>query len=116
MKNFLSLLKREFRLFFQNKVLLVLFLGAPILYGVLVGGVYKKGKVTDLPIIVVDEDKSPLSRQLIDMFNENDVIYVAKVLNDPFRAKDEALKTESTVVVQIPRNFSADVNYNRSTE
>jgi ABC-2 type transport system permease protein len=116
MKNFLSLLKREFRLFFQNKVLLVLFLGAPILYGVLVGGVYKKGKVTNLPIIVVDEDKSPLSRQLIDMFNENDVIYVAKVLNDPFRAKDEALKTESTVVVQIPRNFSSDVNYNRSTE
>lgn len=116
MKNFLSLLKREFRLFFQNKVLLVLFLGAPILYGVLVGGVYKKGKVTNLPIIVVDEDKSPLSRQLIDMFNENDVIYVAKVLNDPFTAKDEALKTESTVVVQIPRNFSADVNYNRSTE
>jgi ABC-2 type transport system permease protein len=112
----LSLLKREFRLFFQNKVLLVLFLGAPILYGVLVGGVYKKGKVTNLPIIVVDEDKSPLSRQLIDMFNENDVIYVAKVLNDPFRAKDEALKTESSVVVQIPRNFSSDVNYNRSTE
>mgnify|MGYP000995715439 FL=1 len=103
-------------LFFQNKVLLVLFLGAPILYGVLVGGVYKKGKVTNLPIIVVDEDRSPLSRQLIDMFNENDVIYVAKVLNDPFQAKDEALKTESTVVVQIPRNFSSDVNYNRSTE
>jgi ABC-2 type transport system permease protein len=38
------------------------------------------------------------------------------VLNDPFRAKDEALKTESSVVVQIPRNFSSDVNYNRSTE
>lgn len=116
MKNFLSLLKREFKLFFNNKVLLVLFLGAPILYGVLVGGVYKKGKVTNLPIIVVDEDRSPLSRQLIDMFNDNEVIYVAKVLNDPFHAKEEAMKTESTVVVQIPRNFSADVNYNRGTE
>ena len=116
MKNFLSLLKREFKLFFNNKVLLVLFLGAPILYGVLVGGVYKKGKVTNLPIIVVDEDRSPLSRQLIDMFNDNEVIYVAKVLNDPFHAKEEAMKTESTVVVQIPRNFSSDVNYNRGTE
>lgn len=116
MKNFWSLIIREFKLFFQNKVLLVLFLGAPILYGVLVGGVYKKGKVTNLPIIVVDEDRSPLSRQLIDMFEENEVIYVAKVLNDPFKAKDEAMKTESTVVVQIPRNFSSDINYNRSTE
>jgi len=116
MKNFWSLIIREFKLFFQNKVLLVLFLGAPILYGVLVGGVYKKGKVTNLPNIVVDEDRSPLSRQLIDMFEENEVIYVAKVLNDPFKAKDEAMKTESTVVVQIPRNFSSDINYNRSTE
>lgn len=116
MKNIWSLIKREFRLFFQNKVLLVLFLGAPVLYGVLVGGVYKKGKVTHLPIIVVDEDRSPLSRQLIDMFTESEVIYVAKVLNDPFQAKEEAMKTESTVVVQIPRNFSSDINYNRSTE
>lgn len=116
MKNFLSLLKREFSLFFQNKVLLVLFLGAPIMYGVLIGGVYKKGKVTNLPIIVVDEDKSPLSKQLIDMFNESEVIYVAEVLNDAFQAKDKALAHEATVVVNIPRNFSADVNYNRTTE
>ena len=116
MKNFLSLLKREFSLFFQNKVLLVLFLGAPIMYGVLIGGVYKKGKVTNLPIIVVDEDKSPLSKQLIDMFNESEVIYVAEVLNDAFQAKDKALAHEATVVVNIPRNFSSDVNYNRTTE
>ncbi len=88
MKNFWSLIIREFKLFFQNKVLLVLFLGAPVLYGVLVGGVYKKGKVTNLPIIVVDEDRSPLSRQLIDMFEENEVIYVAKVLNEPLKHSD----------------------------
>ncbi|GAA4141744.1 ABC transporter permease [Sphingobacterium kyonggiense] len=116
MRNFWNLIQREFRLFFQNKVLLVLFLGAPILYGVLVGGVYKKGKVTNLPIIVVDEDRSPLSRQLIDMFNDGEVIYVAKVLNDPFLAHDEAMKHEATVVVQIPKGFSSAVNYNRSTE
>ncbi len=116
MKNFWSLIIREFKIFFQNKVLLMLFFGAPLLYGILVGGVYKKGKVTDLPIIVVDEDRSPLSRQLIEMFEESEVIYVSKVLNDAFQAKDEAMKTESTVIVQIPRNFSSDINYNRNTE
>lgn len=116
MRNFWHLIKREFGLFYQNKVLLVLFLGAPIMYGVLVGGVYKKGKVTHLPIVVVDEDRSPLSKQLIDMFNENEVIYVAELMNDPFGAKEAAMKKEATVVVHIPRNFSSDVNYNRSTE
>lgn len=116
MGNFWNLIKREFALFYQNKVLLILFLGAPIMYGVLVGGVYKKGKVTDLPIVVVDEDRSPLSKQLIDMFNENEVIYVAEVMADPFGAKEAALRKEAAVVVHIPRNFSSDVNYNRSTE
>lgn len=116
MRNFWNLIKREFSLFYQNKVLLVLFLGAPIMYGVLVGGVYKKGKVTHLPIVVIDEDRSPLSKQLVDMFNENEVIYVAELLTDPFGAKDAAMEKEATVVVQIPRNFASDVNYNRSTE
>lgn len=116
MKNLYYLIKREFTLFYQNKVLLVLFLGAPIMYGVLVGSVYKKGKVTDLPIIVVDEDRSPLSQQLIDMFNENEVIYVSDVLPDLTNSAELAMKREATVVVHIPRNFGAEVNYNRPTE
>lgn len=116
MRNFWDLIKREFSLFYQNKVLLVLFLGAPVMYGVLVGGVYQKGKVTHLPVVVVDEDRSPLSKQLIDMFNENEVIYVAELLTDPFGAKEAAMNKEATVVVQIPRNFESDINYNRSTE
>lgn len=116
MKTFFSLVRREFQLFFQNRVLMVLFLGAPLMYGVLVGSVYKKGAVTNLPIVVVDEDNTPLSRQLIDMFNENEVIYVASVLPDNFNAHKEALRKEATVVVNIPRNFAADINYNRPTE
>jgi len=64
----------------------------------------------------VDQDRSPLSKQLITMFNESEVIYVAAILPDAFNAKQEALKHEATVVVQIPKNFDSDVNYNRSTE
>jgi ABC-2 type transport system permease protein len=116
MNNFWYLIKREFSLFYQNKVLLILFLGAPVLYGVLIGSVYQKGKVTDLPIVVVDEDQSPLSRQLIDMFNENEVIYVSDVLPDVAQSSELAMQREATVVVHIPRNFSADVNFNRPTE
>lgn len=107
---------REFKLFYQNKVLLILFLGAPILYAVLVGGVYEKGKVTDLPVVVVDEDQSPLSKQLIDMLDESEIVYVARVLGDPFHARKVAQQTDATVVLQIPRNFASDVHYNRATE
>ena len=47
MKNFFLLIKREFRLFWDNSVLRLLFIGAPIMYGILLGFVYQKGKVTD---------------------------------------------------------------------
>lgn len=95
---------------------MVLFFGAPVMYGILVGAVYQKGTVTDLPIVVVDEDQSPLSKQLIDMFNDNEVVYVADVLHDPFKAHEKAMELDATVVVNIPRNFSSDINYNRTTE
>ncbi len=116
MKVFLQLVKREFKLFFQNKVLMVLFLGAPIMYGILIGAVYKKGTVTDIPVVVIDEDRGPISKQLIEMFNENEVIYVSDVLGDAFQSKEIALKRGATVVVNIPKNFGADINYNRPTE
>jgi hypothetical protein len=43
-KIFWTLLKREFKLFWQNKVLRLLFIGAPLLYVFLLGYVYGKGK------------------------------------------------------------------------
>lgn len=67
MKNFFSLIKREFRLFWDNSVLRLLFIGAPIMYGILLGFVYQKGKVTDLPVVVVDEDQSQMSRKAVEM-------------------------------------------------
>lgn len=116
MKNFLSLIGREFRLFFNNNVLRLLFIGAPILYGVLIGSVYQKGKITDLPIIVVDEDRSPMSSKLIEMLNENETIYIAEILGSMVNSKNIATEYEATTVVLIPKGFAADIQQSRLPE
>ncbi len=116
MKNFIQLIKREFRLFFNNKVLRILFIGAPILYGVLIGAVYQKGKITDLPIIVVDQDNSPMSTKFIDMLEENESVEVVKILPSMFGVKDKAIDLEATVIVDIPKSFAADIQQNRLPE
>jgi ABC-2 type transport system permease protein len=105
MKNFLLLLKREFGLFWQNKILRMLFIGAPLLYAVLLGYVYSKGKVTDLPILVVDLDQSQMSAKAIEMFNDDEVINVALVLYDQNNLSDLLIKTEANSVVIIPKGF-----------
>ena len=76
MRRYIDLVKREFMLFWNNSVLRMLFIGAPLAYGILFGFVYEKGKVTDLPIVVVDEDNSPMSHRLIEMLNDNETVKI----------------------------------------
>lgn len=105
MQDFFSLLKREFKLFWSNKVLRLLFIGAPILYGVLLGYVYGKGKVTDLPIIIVDQDRSEMSSKAIQMFEDNEVLHIASILYDQNNLSQIAIEKEATCVVIIPKGF-----------
>jgi len=115
-RNFIGLINREFKHFFNNKVLRLLFIGAPILYGVLIGAVYHKGKITDLPIIVINEDQGPLSQKLIQMLEETESIEIVAVLPSMYGVKDKALDTESTVIVNIPSDFTSGIQQNRLPE
>lgn len=116
MKHFFYLIGREFKLFYANKVLMVLFLGAPVLYGVLIGHVYQQGKVTQMPIVVVDEDNGPLSATFIEMLQDNESIKVSRVLSSMFDSKDIAIENDATTVVHIPKGFSSGVQQSRLPE
>ncbi|TYR35440.1 ABC transporter permease [Sphingobacterium phlebotomi] len=95
---------------------MMLFIGAPILYGVLIGHVYQQGKVTEMPIIVVDEDNSPLSTTFVDMMNDNESIKVVRMLPTLFDSKEMAIEQDATVIVHIPKGFAAGVQQKRVPE
>ncbi|GGC20337.1 ABC transporter permease [Parapedobacter defluvii] len=116
MRTFIQLVKREFRLFWGNSVLRLLFIGAPVLYGVLFGFVYQKGKVTDLNILVVDQDNTPLSNRLVDMLNDNEVLHVVEVKPERMDLKRDLIRLDGQAIVIIPDRFEADVLQNRSPE
>ncbi len=116
MKSFFKLLKREFRLFWGNSVLRILFIGAPLLYGILLGYVYGKGKVTDLPIIVVDEDHSTLSQRAIEMMGDNEVLHVIAVKPDQNGLTELSIKEEAACIVIIPKDFEKNVLTKRYPE
>ncbi|MEZ7499881.1 ABC transporter permease [Flavobacterium sp. Arc3] len=105
MQIFLDLLKREFKLFWQNKVLRLLFIGAPLLYGIMLGYVYEKGKVTNLPILVVDEDQSEMSATAIQMFEDNEVLHIASLLYDQKNISEITIQKDAACVVIIPKGF-----------
>lgn len=115
MNNFISLLKREFKLFFSNSVVLAIFLGAPLLYGLLLGAVYKKGKVDNLPVLVIDLDESPMSSQLLQMIEDNEIITPTVIYNQ-HQLKEQVIHEDYAAIVTIPQHFEGDIIQKRHPE
>ena len=116
MKDFLKLLKIEFKRIFSNNVLLAIFIGAPIFYGILFGYVYQQAKVIDLPIVIIDQDHSPTSDKIIDAFEDNEALFVSDVRFSPGNIMAEMPTKQYDAVVTLPANFEADVLQKRHPE
>jgi len=116
MKEFIALLKVEFQRIFSNDVLLAIFFGAPIFYGILFGFVYKQAKVVDLPIVIVDYDKSPTSDKFIDAFYDNEGLKVEQVRYTAGNIVEEMPTKQYVAVITIPDNFEADLLQKRHPE
>ena len=116
MKDFLRLLRIEFKRIFSNNVLLAIFFGAPILYGVLFGYVYQQAKVVDLPIAIIDQDHSPTTDKIIDAFEDNEALLVKDLRYTPGNIMEEMPMEQYAAVVTLPTNFEADILQKRHPE
>lgn len=116
MKTFLKLLKFEFKRIFSNHVLLAIFFGAPIGYGVLFGFVYQQAKVLDIPIVIIDQDQSPTTDKIIDAFEDNEVLLITDVRYTAGNIIKEMPIKQYVAVVTLPSNFEADILQKRHPE
>lgn len=116
MKKFKRLLKTEFKRIFSNNVLLAIFFGAPILYGFLFGYVYQQAKVIDLPIVIIDQDHSPMTDKIIDAFEDNQGLLVKDVRFTPGTILQEMAMEQYAAVITFPSNFEADILQKRHPE
>lgn len=96
--------------------MVMLFIGGPILYGVIFGAVYQKGKFTDLPVMVVDKDNSAMSARFIDMLDDMDVLKVVNVKHESINMKTVLMNDKALAAVVIPDGFEADLLQNRHPE
>ncbi|MGV8814184.1 MAG: ABC transporter permease [Gelidibacter sp.] len=116
MKNFISLVKVEFKRIFSNGVLMAIFFGAPIGYGILFGYVYQQAKVKNLPIVIVDQDRTPTTDKIIDAFEDNEGLKVVDVRSTPGNIVAEMPTEQYAAVITLPVGFEKDVLQKRHPE
>ncbi len=116
MKVFLRLLNMEWKRIFSNNVMVMIFFGAPLLYGIITINMYKKGKVTKMEIAVIDEDHTATSGKIIDALNDNESLSVGRVQFSTGNIAREMPSKEYVAVLSIPLGFEADIMQKRYPE
>lgn len=116
MKKFIRLLNTEWKRIFSNNVMVMIFFGAPLLYGIITINMYKKGKVTKMEIAVIDEDHTATSGKIIEALNDNESISVARVFFSAGNIAREMPSKEYVAVLGIPQGFEADIMQKRYPE
>jgi ABC-2 type transport system permease protein len=92
-----------------NRGALGLFVLAPLIYGVFYPQPYLGQLVRAVPIAVVDDDSSELSRRLIEGLNAHEAIRVAKRATTLAEAQAELQRREVFAILDIPAGTEREV-------
>lgn len=109
MKNFAKAFASEFRIAVHDQGILVFLILLPLAYPVLYSLIYNPEFARDVAVVVVDNDRTSLSRELarnLDACQEVEVIGYAADLSEAKRAMDSR---DCFAIIEIPKGFQRKV-------
>ena len=113
MTAFYALVRKDLILYFSNKRALIMTLAAPIaiaaFFGSLFGNTDKKP--SRVPIVIVDQDKSPITRQIILGMQDDTALNVTEL--DEAAALDEVRKGKVRAAVVLAAKFGEQAGHSR---
>ncbi|WP_235550942.1 ABC transporter permease [Paenibacillus sp. Soil787] len=106
-----KLITEEWKHILKDRRLFLILFFVPILYTVLFGSIYLHHKVTEMATVVIDEDQSPLSRQIIQAFEQSETFQIKKEYHSEEEVKRALSMGEAKVGLIIPSNFEAKLKH-----
>jgi ABC-2 type transport system permease protein len=113
---FLKTLKDEIKSTLKNRDIIILLVAAPILLTLIFGGIYVNSYVEDIPIAVLDEDNSSMSRMIVQQFDENERFYIQDYASTREELKSLIEQGKAHMGLYIPIGFYKDITGGNSTE
>lgn len=102
--------RQEMKQVFRDEGVLIFFIIVPLLYPLLYSWVYNNETVREVPVVVIDQSHTALSRQFIRMCDASPDVHVAYYAE----GLDDAQSLVSRQVVKgiylIPKDFAAHIN------
>jgi ABC-2 type transport system permease protein len=101
--SFVAILRKEFKHIFRDRGTLAIFFTLPIVQLTLFG--FLDQNVRDLPTVVVDQDQSRHSRELMDQLRTTRAFAIADITTSPDQARAMIAQGRARVGVVIPPDF-----------
>jgi ABC-2 type transport system permease protein len=110
---FLALVRKDLKLFFNDRKAVVVGLVAPIVlasfFGYLFGGQGGNAETSKVPVLVIDQDSSDISRGLITQLGSDKNLEVKPSTLDA--AREAVRKGKATAAIVIPKDFGRDAGH-----
>ncbi len=106
--SFYEAVKEELKLYIKDKWLLSSVLIVPFVLFVIISNIFGKGLVVDLPVGIVDFDKSSYSRDIARYIDGSDKLHVKSLYSDENRALKALKNNEIYAYISIPKDFEAN--------
>lgn len=101
---------QEMRNTVRDEGMLIFFVLVPLLYPVLYSWIYNNEVVRDVPVAVVDNSRSQMSREFIRQFDASPDTRVAFHCNSLEEAKELTARQAVHGVIYIPSDFQTNIN------
>jgi ABC-2 type transport system permease protein len=103
--SFVSIFRKEFLHIFRDRGTLALAFSVPVFQLLLFG--YIDQTVKNLPTVVVDQDRSSASRELMDQMRASRTFHITRVTANSHEARGDIIAGRARVGVVIPPDFAA---------
>lgn len=114
-REFVSVMRNEFRYIFNDAGVILVVIGAIFIYSTVYGLAYKNEVMRNIPIAVVDNDRTPMSRQLIRTFDATPNVYVSYNATSLDDAKQLFFARKVYGVVVVPQGYEKNILGGAST-
>ena len=99
----------EYKSILRSLPVLLVLGGGIFLYGILYNYMYSPDVLRDVPVVVIDESHTPLSRQYIRLLDATPQVQVQGVVDGMPQARGRVQKGEASGIVFLPTDFNEKV-------
>lgn len=109
MKEIYNIIIRELKILFSNRLYVLALLIFPVADCIFLGGIYSAGFLFELPIAVIDNDNSKISRNIIRYFDASPDMEVKYRISNTDELKDLFVRQKAVLGLYIPKDTQKNI-------